>query len=145
MHEKERNDMIVRHRNTSRTFHLVIFSRREQVWMSWGDDEAAHGIDVPGQRQLQTIVGACTALGHVPNLDGAVGRAGDEPLVRGIEGDRSHPAQVTRYDRGQFPRRMPSGRWDLLMVASQGIAGGLRLRKRNMGESKENESTIPFE
>mmetsp|Transcript_1546 Transcript_1546/g.6188 ORF Transcript_1546/g.6188 Transcript_1546/m.6188 type:complete len:204 (-) Transcript_1546:212-823(-) len=57
--------------------------------------------DVTGQSELQA------ATRQVPNLDGAICAARDEPLVPRVDGARSHPPLVSRNHTIKLPRRSP--------------------------------------
>mmetsp|Transcript_6636 Transcript_6636/g.15606 ORF Transcript_6636/g.15606 Transcript_6636/m.15606 type:complete len:351 (+) Transcript_6636:377-1429(+) len=80
--------------------HLVL-AGREEVGRARAHRQPSDRRDVPGQRELEH------ARREVPHLDRAVGRAGDEPLVRRVDGDGAHPPQVARHHAHQLPRCVP--------------------------------------
>ena len=49
----------------------------------------------------------CSCVASSVNLDGAVGGAGDEPLVARLKRHAPHPPQVARQHRLELPRRVP--------------------------------------
>lgn len=64
--------------------HLVL-AAGEEVWMSWGNGQAAHRRDVAREREAEV------PRRQIPNLDGAVAGARSEPFVAGLNGQRAHP------------------------------------------------------
>ena len=67
-------------------FDHFVFAAREEVGVSWGDGEAAHGADVAGQGEAEG------AGREVPDLDRAVACARCEPAVVRLDGQCAHPA-----------------------------------------------------
>jgi hypothetical protein len=57
-----------------RTFDRLVFADREEVRVARRDADAAHRVDVPGERQLEL------SRREVPHLDHAVGGASHKPL-----------------------------------------------------------------
>jgi hypothetical protein len=84
-------------------FHHLVVADREEIRQAAADGDAANRTNVAGQRELQF------ARRQVPDLDGAIGGTGREPLVTRIDGDAAHPARVARHDAHQLPRRVELG------------------------------------
>ena len=92
--------------------HLVL-PGGEHVRVALGDGEAANGVDVAGQGEEEGVGGGGGELGEGPELDGAVGGAGYEELVEGVDGDGADPAEVAGDHGGELPGGVVGGSDDL--------------------------------